>query len=120
MLGVDVGGDLLHHFGKGGVGAHLGLHLVQRVQYGGVIPMSELLTDVVKGQIGHAADQIHGDLTGIDDVASPVLTAQGILIHVVILADIVDDVVGLGHILVVCLEHVPHHPVHGIFIHLRA
>ena len=27
---------------------------------------------------------------------------------------------GLGHILVVGLEHIPHHPVHGIFIHLRA
>ena len=48
LLGVDIGGDLLHRLGKGGVGAHLLLHLVQTVQHRGVIPVAEGLADIVE------------------------------------------------------------------------
>ena len=59
-LGVDVGGDLLHHLGKGGVGTHLLLHLIQRVQHRGVVPVTKFLADVVEGEIGHAANDRYG------------------------------------------------------------
>ena len=71
LFAVDVGGDLLHLFGKGGVGAHRALHLVKRVQNSGVVPVAELLADVVQAHGGHTADEIHGDL--LTKVKSPPL-----------------------------------------------
>ncbi len=46
LFGVDVGGDGLDHLGKGGIGAHLLLHLIQRVQHRGMVAAAELLADV--------------------------------------------------------------------------
>lgn len=46
LLGVDVGGDLLHRLGEGGVFLHPLLHLLQGVEDGGVVSAAKLLADV--------------------------------------------------------------------------
>lgn len=61
---VDIGFDLLHRLGKRGILLHLLFDLLQRIEYRGVIPVVEYLADFHHRQIGHAADQIHGDLPG--------------------------------------------------------
>ena len=64
MLGADVRLDLLDRFGERGIGLHLLFHLLNGVQHSGVVPVAEELADIVTGEVGHAADQVHGYLPG--------------------------------------------------------
>ena len=73
---------------KAGSVLHLLLYLIQGVEHGGVVPVAKFLADVVEGEIGHAADEVHGDLPGVDLVAAPALATEHVLLHAEILADI--------------------------------
>ena len=120
FLIVDVGGDLLDLFGVGRIGAHLFLHLIQRVKHRGVIPVAELLADVVEGEVCHPADQIHGRLPGFHQVPLAALSPDLLLIHVIIPADVLDDQAWRRHKLIVLFQHILHGTADGLAVHLVA
>ena len=71
-LGVDVDGDLLDRLVENRVGFHLLFDLLERVYDGRMIALAEFAADVRRGEICHAAHEIHRRLTGVDH-----LTAAG-------------------------------------------
>ena len=85
-----------------------------------MVPVAELLADVVEGEVGHPADQIHGGLPGLHQVPLPALAPDLLLVHVVIAADILDDQAWRRHELVVFLQHVLYGTADGLAVHLVA
>ena len=94
LFGVDVGDDGLDGFGEPGVGIHFLLHLLDGVEHRGVVPSAELRPGVRQGEVGQAADQVHGDLAGVDTVPVPGLAPDLILLQTEVAADLLDDGVG--------------------------
>ena len=70
LLGVDVDGDVLDGLGEARVVLELRFNLLERMENGGVIASAELAADVGRGEIRHAADEVHGGLTGGDGLAA--------------------------------------------------
>ena len=83
---------------------------------GGVVPVAELPADVVEREVGHGADQVHGDLPGQDGVPVALLAPEDGLVQVIVLADVVDDGGGGGDVLVGALEHILNGPVHRLLV----
>ena len=48
------------------------------VEHGGVVPALKLPADLLQGEVGHAADLVHGDLPGQGDVLGAALSPKGI------------------------------------------
>ena len=71
-LGVDVDGDLLDRLIENRIGFHLLFDLLERVDDGRMIALAEFAANVRRGEIRHAANEIHRRLTGVDH-----LTAAG-------------------------------------------
>ena len=92
MAVVDIGLDLLHRLGESGVFFHLLFYLLERVEHRRVIPIVKDLADLHHRQIGHAANEVHGDLAGSHGILDPLLTADDLFFDPVILADVVQDV----------------------------
>ena len=68
FCGVDIGDDGFHRLREGGVGLHLLFHLFDGVEDGGVVPAAKFQSRFAQGEAGHPADQVHGDLAGVDTV----------------------------------------------------
>ena len=64
VSGCDIGFQLFHCLGKGGIFFHFLLHLVDGIHYRGMVPVVEEPSDVVLREIRHTPDQIHGNLPG--------------------------------------------------------
>ena len=114
---IYIGGDVLDDLRLLRVVLHQVLDALDGVEHGGVVPAVELLADLLQRQVGHAADEIHGDLAGQGDVLGPALAPEGGGLEVVVLADLVDDHVGGGHDVRLVLEHILHRPDHGALVH---
>ena len=82
-----------------------------------MVPVVELLADLLERQVGHAPDLIHGDLAGQGDVLGPALAPEGGRLDVVELAHLVNDHVGGGHDVRLLLEHVFDRPDDGVLVH---
>ena len=85
-----------------------------------MIASAELAADVGRGEIRHAADEVHGGLTGGDGLAA----AGGSLDHSLVDAekarDLVDDGGGGGNVLVGFAKHIAHGAVGALLVHLLA
>ena len=63
---VDVGDDSLDRFSEIVVVFHTVLDFGDAVEGRGVVPLEEL-AGFIQGEAGHAADEVHGDLAGVED-----------------------------------------------------
>ena len=77
----------------------------------------ELLADLLEGEVGHAADLVHGDLPGQGGVLGAALPPEGVGVNVVKFAHLVDDDVWRGEEVGLVLEHVPYRPGDGVHVH---
>ena len=68
----------------------------------------KFLADLAQRQVGQAADEVHGHLTGGGGFLEPLLAAQHPLFNIIVFADLGNDEIGGGHELIVALEHVAH------------
>ena len=117
VAGVDVGVDVLDDLGNLRVGFGQLLDSVNGVHDGGVVAAFELLADLLEGEVGHAADLVHGDLPGQGGVLGAALPPEGVGVNVVKFAHLVDDDVLRGEEVGLVLEHVPHRPGDGVHVH---
>ena len=92
FCGVNIGDDGFDRFGKGVVGFHAVFYFGDAVECGGVVPAAEELACFVQGEAGHAADEVHGDLPGVEDVPASGGTADLVLLQAEVAADLLDDV----------------------------
>ena len=82
-----------------------------------MVPALKLLADLLQRQVGHPADEVHGDLPGHGDVFGPALALEYGGLDVIELAHLVDDDLCRGHDVGFLLEHVFHGPDHGLLVH---
>ena len=87
LPGVYIGGDVLYRFGVLAVHSDAIFHYIQRIDDCGVVLFAELLGDVALAEFGQAADQIHGDLTGIDHLGGFDAASQSFFFNVKVFAD---------------------------------
>ena len=68
-LGVDVDRDLLDRLVEDGIGFHLLFNLLERVENGRMVALAKLAANVGRGEIRHAAHEVHCRLTGVDHLS---------------------------------------------------
>ena len=109
VFGVDIGCDRLHGFGKSGCFIHLFFHLFNGVHNGGMVTSLEFLADFAQGEVGQAANEVHGNLTGSGCFFIALLTTQGQLLqYYLVFADFGNDEGWRRHKLVFLFQHVTH------------
>ena len=64
---------------------------IDRVEDGGVIPVVELLADVLQGEFGHVPGEIDGDVPGPAGGLGPALAPDGVGVDVVEFAHLFND-----------------------------
>ncbi len=74
--------------------AHAGLDLAAGVHHGGVVAVAECLAYVGKGQLGHVARDVHGDLASINERPAPTSTSDLFDLEVEHLSGEGDDALG--------------------------
>ena len=74
---IDVGGDVLDDLRLLRVVFGQILDPLDGVEHGGVVPALELLADLLQRQVGHPADEVHGDLPGQGGVLGAALPPEG-------------------------------------------
>ena len=97
---VDVARNVAHGGGNLGVGLEQLLDLADGAEHGGVVAAAEFLADLLEREVREVAHEVHGDLAGSHGILDPLLTADDLFFDPVILADVVQDVVRRGNILV--------------------
>ena len=65
-----------------------------------MVPVVEELADVVLGQVRHDPDEVHGDLPGLHGGADPLLALYHGLVQLVVAADVGQDALRRGNVLV--------------------
>ena len=89
---ADLFDQLVDLDAEDGVAVQLALNCVDRGHNGAVIA-AEYLADVGEGHIGHAADQINGDVTGGGNVLGAAGTDQIVAAYVVLFENSGEDLI---------------------------
>ena len=103
---VDIGGDCLYRLGEGGVLGDAGFYLFDGMHHRGVVAVAEFFSDVLVGVVAQTPDQVHGDLAAAYRVPVPLLAADDLLVDTVDLADLRNNVVHGGDVLVLLAQHI--------------
>ena len=85
-----------------------------------MIPVVELLADVLQGEFGHVPGEIDGDVPGPAGGLGPALAPDGVGVDVVELAHLFNDDLRGGEDVRGLLKHVPHRPGDGAGVHVAA
>lgn len=118
---IDIGLDLFHRLRKGRVLFHLLFDLLQGVEHGGMVPVIKYLADFHHRQVGHAADQVTWRSgRAANSVLHPLLSADDLFFNAVILADVIQNIVWRGNVLIALFQDILHGPGDGGFIGLVA
>ena len=83
-----------------------------------MVPVAELLADVVQAHGGHTADEIHGDLPRGHHIAAAALSPQRLLVHMEVAAYVSHDNGRGGGKVVALLQHITDGPADGLLVYL--